>query len=174
MSYYAEQFVINNNLRPADAILLKKKFMGMVNHYAVFLGRHSRTNRPVFAANYTGGVQTISDREANEFLQTLVPEKIDRFRGSSTQRQNAVQRAISMIGKKGYNLITYNCEHYKNFIQFNRKYSEQVDVAGKSAMVLGGAAAIAGLASENNKVTAAGLILLALGGLASGAADQDS
>lgn len=170
---YAEQFVIANNLRPADVILLRKKFMGMFDHFVVYLGRHAKTNRPVFAANYSGGVQVVKDHEINQFLQKLEPEKVDRFHGTEHQRREAVQRAISMIGKAVYHLIFSNCEHYKNFVQFGRKYSKQVDAAGETAMVAGGVTALAGLASKNGTVAIIGLILLALGGIALSAANQD-
>lgn len=170
---YAEQFVIVNNLLPADAILLKKKFVGMFDHFAVYLGRHSQTNEPLFAANYIKGVDIIKSQEANQFLQKLEPEKIERFTGNPSQRKNAIQRAISMKGKSNYHLIFNNCEHYKNFVHFGKKYSKQVDDFGKAALITGSASAIAGLASKNSKLTIAGLVLLALSGIASSAADQD-
>src|SRR5438309_93028 len=100
---YTEVFVIQNNLQPADAILLRKKFMGMMDHFAIYLGRDMHTNQPLFAANYTNGVQVLKTEEVNTFLVKLVPEKIERFQGSKIQRQQAVDRAIKMIGKAAYN-----------------------------------------------------------------------
>jgi hypothetical protein len=170
---YTEQFVLLNNLQPADAILLKKKFMGMLDHFAVYLGRHVYTNEPVFAANYTKGVQVLEHHEVNTFLTTLVPDKIERFTGSYHQRIEAVERAKEMVGKTGYNLLSNNCEHYKNYVLFNKKFSNQVDSFGKVAAVGGGVAVLAGLASKNNKAVGWGLFALALGALAAGAASQD-
>mgnify|MGYP002713199546 CR=1 FL=1 len=169
---YAEQFVIANSLLPADAILLKKKFAGMFDHFAVYLGRHPQTNEPLFAANYTKGVGIIEPQEANQFLQKLEPEKIERFTGNQEQRRGAIKRAISMKGKRSYHLIFNNCEHYKNFVQFGKKYSKQVDNFGTGALLAGGATAVVGLASKNTKLTIAGLALLALGGIAKSAADH--
>ncbi len=169
---YAEHFVIINNLQPADAILLKKKFIGMFDHFAVYIGRDTFTNKPMFAANYTGGVKVLEEYEVNYFLQTLEPEKIDRFYGTATQRQSAIDRAFSQIGKTSYNLIFSNCEHYKNFVQFGQKYSAQVENAGKVAMIGGGIAAIAGAATGNNKAIGFGLFALALGAIALGASHQ--
>ena len=74
----SEHFVIANNLQPADAILLNKKFMGMLDHYAVYLGRHPETNKPVIAANYTSGVQILTPVDVDSFLEKLVPSKIER------------------------------------------------------------------------------------------------
>ena len=78
-----------------------------------------------------------------------------------------------MIGKKTYNLIFNNCEHYKNFVQFNKKYSPQVDKAGKAVMVAGGITALAGAAKGNGKALGWGLLFFALGAIAVGAANQD-
>lgn len=170
---HAENFVIVNNLQPADAILLNKKFMGMLDHFAVYLGRHPQTNKPLFAANYTSGVQILTPVDADTFLEKLIPSKIERFYGSTHQRREAINRALTMVGKTSYNLIFNNCEHYKNFVQFNKKYSPQVDAAGKTAMLGGGLAVLAGAASGNGKAVGWGLLFLALGALAVGAANQD-
>jgi hypothetical protein len=170
---HAENFVIVNNLQPADAILLNKKFMGMLDHFAVYLGRHPHTNKPVFAANYTDGVQILSPVDVDVFLIKLVPSKIERFYGTMQQRKAAVNRALTMVGKKSYNLIFNNCEHYKNFVQFNRKYSAQVDNVGKAALIGGGITALAGAATGNNKALGWGLLFAALGAIAVGAANQD-
>ena len=169
----SEHFVIANNLQPADAILLNKKFMGMLDHYAVYLGRHPETNKPVFAANYTSGVQILTPVDVDSFLEKLVPSKIERFYGTMHQRKEAVSRALTMVGKTSYNLIFNNCEHYKNFVQFNKKYSSQVDNAGKTAMITGGITALAGAAAGNKKAMGWGLLFLALGAIAVGAANQD-
>ena len=144
-----EYFVISNELKPADAILLNKKFFGMLDHFAVYLGRDINTNVPVFAANYTKGVQYLTPNELNQFLEELVPSKIERFEGSANQRAEAIKRAKSKIGEKSYHLIFNNCEHYKNFVHFSKKYSSQVENAGNIAMLSGGITAIAGAASGN-------------------------
>lgn len=170
---YTEKFVIQNNLQPADAILLRKKFMGMLDHFAVYIGRDIYNNRPLFAANYLEGVKILRKEEVNNFLSTLVPEKIERFKGSPLQRKQAVERAIKMMGKATYNLITNNCEHYKNFVQFNKKYSAQVDFGGRVAAITGGVAIVAGLALKKPKVVGLGLFALALGAIAISAAKQE-
>lgn len=170
---YSEQFVRSNDLRPADAILLKKKFLGMVNHFAVYLGRDKYTNQPVFAANYKDGVQVLRKEEVNHFLQKLEPEKIDRFQGDEFERKGAIKRALSKIGRMDYNLISSNCEHYKNFVQNNNLYSKQVKNVGKTLLVAGTASAIIGGASKSGKAVGLGLLAVALGAIAlSGAGDE--
>ncbi|WP_106524551.1 lecithin retinol acyltransferase family protein [Taibaiella chishuiensis] len=38
-----------------------------------------------------------------------------------------VQRALALRGK-AYNLITYNCEHYANEVQYGKQESRQVQM----------------------------------------------
>ena len=170
---YAEHFVIANNLQPADAILLKKKFVGMFNHFAVYLGREKYTNKPLFASNSTKGVEIIEGEEVNHFLQTLEPEKIDKFYGTNEQRNEAVKRAFSNKFSKTYNLIFNNCEHYKNFVQFGRKYSRQVDNVSNGLLMCGSAITVTGLATRSTKAVGWGLFALALGAIGKFAADRD-
>lgn len=124
-----EQIVSQNSLRPADVVVLRKKFFGMVDHFAVFLGWNA-ARKPVFAANYTQGTNYISDSELNNFLQTLEPERIERFAGNNFQRQQAIERAKLKIGERNYSYINNNCEHYKNFVQTGKPHSEQVENFG--------------------------------------------
>jgi hypothetical protein len=130
-----QQFIIQNNLQQADVIVLKKNFFGMLDHFAVFLGYDYLTGVPLFAANYTKGTQFISQQELASFLTQLVPERIERFTGNAVQRQQAVERAISLIGSDNYNYFTNNCEHYKNFVQTGIPHSEQSKTFGNGIAV---------------------------------------
>lgn len=171
---FTEAFVSKNNLQQADCIVLRKKFMGMFDHFAVYLGRHPINNSPLFAANYTDGVQLVKHQELDQFLQVLVPDRIERFTGTNTERINAVKRAISKIGEKGYNLITNNCQHYASFVQYGKKSSAQVEKYSEGMMFGGAATAIIGLVSEDEKAAGWGLVLFALGALAASAANRNT
>lgn len=168
-----DNFIRVNKLKPGDAILLNKKFMGMLDHFAVYLGFHSESSKHIFAANNTSGVQLFTTEEAELFLKTLEPKKIERFIGNLGERKAAVERALKMVGQKGYHLIFNNCEHYKNYVQFGKKYSSQVEILGKSSLVTGGITAISGIASGNNKALGWGLALLALGAIAISASESE-
>ena len=170
---YTEQFVIQNDLQPADAIVLRKKFFGMFDHFVVFLGYHQTTDKPLFAANYDKGVQLVKEHETDHFLQTLEPERIERFTGTELDRKGAIRRALSELGNKSYNLIWNNCQHYASFVQFGKKYSHQVDAIGKTMIVGGAASALIGAATENKKALGWGLFFLALGALATSAANRN-
>lgn len=156
-----QQFVIANDLKQADAIILKKKILGMVDHYALFLGY--RNNTPVFVANYRDGVKEVSTKELASILQTYQPEQIDRFPGSESERPLAVNRALSRIGERAYNYIANNCEHFKNWVHHGENRSEQVKAAGNVSIGLAAAAGVVAIGSKNQKFTIAALALLMIG-----------
>ena len=154
-------FVFKNSLKPVDAIVLNKKFMGMIDHYAIYLGKDIDGHK--FVANFTDGIQILPVQEINKQLKKYQPRKIERFRGNYFQRQEALDRAISVIGQRAYNFFANNCEHFKNWVHFGEKYSKQVDAAGTALAVTGGAMAIAGLVSSEAKVRNWGTGLALLG-----------
>ena len=144
-----KQFVIQNRLMPADVIVLRKKFFGMVDHFAVFLGwDRNNINSPVFAANYTAGTKFVQSRELEQFLLELNPERIEKFQGNQTQRNLAVKRALSKIGEKNYDYFSNNCEHYKSFVQTGVSESKQVKDLGNAVTAAFGIAIVAGLLKE--------------------------
>lgn len=136
------QFITHYNIKPADAVVMKKKLFGMVDHYVIYLGISNQKH--VFVANYTKGVKIIPDHELKEFLQILEPTKVDRFPGLESHRNAAVQRAMSRIGERAYNYVTNNCEHFKNWVHRGEHKSTQVNNAidgvafGAGILVLGG------------------------------------
>ncbi|CAG0988962.1 HRAS-like suppressor 3 [Flavobacteriales bacterium] len=164
------QFIQVNNLQQADAIVLRKKLLGMVDHFAIFLGY--RGNHPVFVANYRDGVKEVSVSEMRQLLQTLEPTQIDRFPGPEHQRKSAVRRAISRIGERAYSYIFNNCEHFKTWVHYGENRSKQVDTAGNVALGIGAGTAIAAIATKNPKVGAVALGLLLLGAILKDAADE--
>ena len=139
------QFLTYNKIKPADAIVMKKKFFGMVDHYVIYLGVSNRNH--VFVANYKDGVKLISDSEVREFLKFLNPTKIDRYPGPERLRHLAIDRAKMRIGEKSYNYVSNNCEHFKNWVHRGVHKSSQVDNAFEGVAVSAGVFVIAGLIS---------------------------
>lgn len=156
-------FVFQSKLKPADAVVLRKKFMGMFSHYVIYLG--SERGQPVFAANFLNGVKIISNDEINEQLEVYRPDRIDRFPGNTYQRRSAVERARSKIGEKAYGLLSNNCEHYKNWVHYGQHISDQVGNVGKGSMVIGGAMALEGALSSNSKTRDRGIGILIVGAI---------
>lgn len=156
------KFVYDNNLLPADAIVLRKKFLGMVDHYAIYLGENENGEHK-FSANFTKGVRELRKEEIQKELTTYLPEKIERC---PTDRNQALNRAFAMIGEKAYNYLSNNCEHYKNLVHYGVKKSAQVESAGKTLLVGGGVQTIYGLSKSKNKfpsvVKGVGMLLLGL------------
>ncbi len=137
------QFVQTNALRIADAIMLKKKFFGMLDHYVIYAGVIG--GRHHFVANYENGVNYVDERDINYYLEILIPEQIERFPGHELHRQAALQRATNLVGKQEYRLLSSNCEHLKNYVHYGKWESKQVEDFGKGAAAVGIAALVVGL-----------------------------
>lgn len=164
------KYVLRNELRPADAIVLRKKFMGMFSHYAIFLGYEN--GQPQFVANFFKGVKIIPNKEINEQLKTYKPQKIERFKGNTYQRQSAIERAWSKIGEKAYGLASNNCEHFKNWVHYGKAISKQVDNIGTGSLILGTVMTIGGGLSSNAKARNWGIASLILGGVLKSLAEK--
>lgn len=119
------QFVQINRLRPADAVMLNKKIFGMLDHYVIYLGVHHGEHK--FSANTTEGIRVIPHHELRDFLKILIPKQIHRFKGGQVERVAAVNRAIEQLGRRNYDLLENNCEHYKNLVQKGVPSSSQSD-----------------------------------------------
>jgi len=156
-----QEYVNHNQLKPADAIVLRKKFMGMVDHFAIYLGEDSSGHK--FVANFTKGVQILEDEEINQQIQKYIPENIDRFKGNDFERQSAIERAWSRIGEKAYGFFSNNCEHFKNWVHYGEQISKQVDNAGTALSIGGGTILLGGLLASNQKTRNWGVGVLTLG-----------
>lgn len=165
------EFVKMYGLKATDALVLRKRFIGMVDHYVLYMGQ--RASQPVFIANYKNGIKEISNEEIVDYLKTLEPIRIEKFEGSEQERNEAFNRALSRIGEKAYNYFSNNCEHFKNWVHFGDKYSSQVDKAGNVGLGVGGALALGGLASKNSKVALWGVGIILAGALLKGLANDE-
>lgn len=165
------EFVRVNNLRATDALVLKKRFIGMVDHYVLYMGQ--RGNQAVFIANYKNGVKEISKGEIMQYLQSLKPNRIEPFEGTEYERNLAFRRAWSRVGERTYNYFSNNCEHFKNWVHSGENYSSQAKKAGNIGLGTGGALAIAGLASKNSKVALWGVVILLAGAILKGLSDNE-
>ena len=157
------EFIRVNSLKQTDALVLRKRFFGMVDHYVLFMGY--RANKPIFVANYKDGVKEVSASEINKYLQVLEPSTIERFDGNDSERMIAFRRALSRIGEKAYNYFGNNCEHFKNWVHHGENFSTQVNIAGKTAMVAGVGLGVVGFAKKYPKTALVGAGLLLVGAL---------
>jgi hypothetical protein len=165
---YTLSLIQQNSLKPADSIVLKKKFLGMADHFAIFLG-YDYNKDPYIVANYKNGVQRVHKRELDVFLQKLEPTRIERFVGSDEERKEAVNRAVKRIGEMAYDYFANNCESFKNYVQKGINYSAQAENFNEISGKLGIGSAIVGitaLAAESPKVASWALGLSAVAAIA--------
>ena len=156
-----EVFVTKFDVKPADAIVLNKKFFGMMDHYVIYLGVQNREHR--FVANYVDGVKDIPNEKIDSLLQIYVPSKIEKFPGLSNERPIAVKRAMSRIGERAYDLISNNCEHFKNFVHHGIETSTQVQKAGAALAVGGIGITLIGIGKKNKTAVVWGIIIVIIG-----------
>ena len=152
------QFIQANSLKPADAIVVRKDFIGLLDHYLIYLGHYNNEHK--FIANYTKGTRILSYAELNKFSNQFTPSRIRRFKGNQIQRSAAVERAWSRKDETSYHLLLNNCEHYANYVQSNSEYSQQTTTFGTGLAITGLAAAAM---SKNDAGKGIGLAMAALG-----------
>lgn len=157
-----EQFLKAYGVMPADAIVVKKEYFGILDHYVIYLGKDGK-NEHKFIANYVHGIKFISVYELIRFLETYVPVRINRFLGNEFQRVYAVKRALSRLNEKTYHLLLNNCEHFANWVQNGKPTSKQVEDFGKLLALIGGGIGLTGLASKNQGTTLIGTLIASLG-----------
>ena len=143
-----DNFISRYGVQPADVIVVPKSEFRVVEHYAVYAGVNiyeprqdlfleNKINYGVRIIDYNGFVA-----ENPEFL------RIRRFVGNEYERNLAMQRAWSLVGQK-YNLLTFNCEHFANYVQNYEVKSNQV----RAGLVLTGLALLlaAGTSSKQRR-----------------------
>jgi len=118
------------NLQPADRLVVPKSTARLVQHHAIYLGL-DENGIELIAENIAGtGVRIVT---ASDFLLNAIEvTRVERFTGTEAQRNWALQNAINLVGTN-YDLLQFNCEHYANIVQHNRKDSIQV----KTGLILG-------------------------------------
>jgi len=130
-------------LKPADRVVIPKSVLNLVQHHGIYIG-HDEFGQHWFAENHhLSGVRLVP---AEQFLRGISEvTRVQRFIGCEQQRRNAVNFAMSMVGRP-YDLLTYNCEHYSNQVQHGKPDSDQVKagfvVTGLLLAMFGGIAAL--------------------------------
>jgi hypothetical protein len=154
-------FIVSNGLKPADAIVLQKRFFGMVDHFVIYIGWINLQH--AFVANYIEGVKIIPNQEIQKFLAEMEPTKIEKYPGEEYTRNEAIKRAMSQLGQKAYHYLANNCEHFKNFVHYGIKKSTQVQKAG-AAIALGGLGiALIGADKKKDGMAVTGIFIILIG-----------
>ena len=110
-------------LTPGDTVISPKSSFEVVQHYALYLGQDYGGNHYMCENAYGKGVKLT--RVQDYFTEYTKLTSIKRFTGNHQERINAVQYALTRLGRS-YDLINYNCEHFVNDVLFKKPSSKQV------------------------------------------------
>jgi hypothetical protein len=145
-------------LMPLDAVVIKDRYSPILDHYTLFLGYDGQL--PVFIANYpNGGVRVVPHEEVYRFSKTMYLSRPRRFVGTDAARKQALHRALNCINQKEYHFVFNNCEHFVNYVQTGKAYSQQTAIAGASTAAIG----VAFLATKNPVAQAIGALAVGAG-----------
>lgn len=123
-------------------------------HYMVYVGIKNGIHFVAENQNKVG-VRITSLTQA---LAGNTIERIERFRGTETQRRSILPKISRMLGRK-YDLIVFNCEHFARSIVHGKVESKQVKI-GSSIAMIGGTAM---LFSKNSNIQILGIFAIILG-----------
>lgn len=115
--------LLENGLMVGDSVVIPKSNLHMIAHYGVYVGRDNKSNHVFAENNISQGVRLVSAENffkgCDSVLTTI------KLNGNAIERNKAVQRGLSLIGKP-YELLTFNCEHYSNYVQNEKPESSQI------------------------------------------------
>ena len=114
-------------LSPGDRVIIPKSQFRLVQHHAIYDGNgHFYENK--------FGVGVVRTPVSTFFRGVIEISKIQRFHGTYSQMNEALTRAQRLLGRQ-YDLASFNCEHYADFVQFGRARSRQVETAAGIGIV---------------------------------------
>jgi|GEM_PF-1650859 hypothetical protein len=126
---YAEHY----NLRPGDELISPIFKTGVAKHHVVYLGLDEDGTEVISENHAKEGVRLVT---AHDYFSGTKNFRINPFKGTEQEREAAVSRAFSQLGKS-YNLMRHNCEHHVSFVRTGISVSKQVALAfGLSAIFL--------------------------------------
>ena len=115
--------MLNLNLRVGDRLVRGKGSFS--KHHGIYVGYNHQYGYHVVAENNTPhGVQYVT---FEQFLDGYSIERVERFKGSETERRKIIPFINSKIGTN-YDLWIYNCEHFAHEVQTGKSESHQVQV----------------------------------------------
>lgn len=155
-----------HNIEQMDVVVIRKIKGAFVDHYAIFLGYDLNNEEPVFIANYpsTSGnktVQLIPWEDILYYGSQMDLSRVRPFEGTEKERQVALGRACDMIGQKKYSLVFNNCEHFANYVQCGKAYSQQTRITSGSVLA---ASTVVACTAKNPKVRTLGIFTMMLSG----------
>ncbi|MBL7683658.1 MAG: lecithin retinol acyltransferase family protein [Flavipsychrobacter sp.] len=123
-------FIRNNHLKVGDKLVREKGILS--KHHGIYVGIHN--GQPLVAENQVGhGVHyiTLSNFLKHDYRNIT---RIEKFPRSDYHRQQVVSHINSYVGTP-YDVLTFNCEHFANLIQYGRAESKQAITALAATLI---------------------------------------
>lgn len=117
---YAEE----HNLRPGDELISSIFKTGLPQHHAVYLGPDDYGIDVISENDAKEGVRLVT---ARDYFSRVKKFKVKAFEGTDQEREAAVARAFSQLGRP-YHLMRHNCEHHTSFVRTGVTACKQVAV----------------------------------------------
>jgi hypothetical protein len=96
-------------------------FLGVIDHYGIYVGPRGPNGEDVVHNDKSGGVSLV-----HYSMFTSEPDcYFERVANNWYEREAIAQRALSLLGKE-YNLFFFNCEHVANWAQTGMPFSAQL------------------------------------------------
>jgi hypothetical protein len=109
-------------MRKGD-ILKYKRFYGLFYHYAMYIGDGKVIHLDKQNIFVPKGLVCITSIKDMPFTFEVLPADMNRV-----PTEQAIYKAFGLLesGTVGYNALTSNCEHFVNFVRYNKTSSEQI------------------------------------------------
>ena len=109
------------NIQPGDVLIAPKSSLNILKHMIVYWGVDANGDDFYLENSPQAGVQWLTEQSLRQQYEIITVRK---FCGTPHERTQAISRAESVIGQK-YDLTTFNCEHYANYVQTGASFSKQ-------------------------------------------------
>jgi hypothetical protein len=131
--------IIKNNLKKGDIITMGW-FGFPVEHYGFYDG-----NGGIYENRLGHGVKYISVEDFFKRYDYWKIKNIHSANRSDEEINKMIERAKSQLGKKYY-IFNYNCEHFIDYVNGNKLYSESLSRLGNLGLGLAIGGLISGVA----------------------------
>jgi len=101
-------------------ILEFKRYFGLFYHYGIYLGDNKVIHRD---KEEKGGKIYITELDKIPGKMRIMPNKFPRI---DTEKVISTALEIKKNNEDGYNVFTNNCEHFVNFVKYNKLHSSQI------------------------------------------------
>ena len=114
-------------LQPGDLVWVDRSAKGLPYHHCgIYEGNGTVIHFAAIEGSETNRENAEVHRISFKKFQNDCPVKVIDIEGSLPVEET-LQRARSLIGKKGYDISTFNCDHFATWCKTGKYHSIQVD-----------------------------------------------